>query len=310
MNNPNIAFGEIALSRVPGRPHPDHRRCGRAERRLARRSAAARTIRPLRPRKGGPRSEEFFGIVAENETFSEFDAAGVLLRQRPRLRVRPLSPARSRKTGRSFETEWVHVFTIRDGQVTRFREHTDTAQFLEGYPRLTGRDCRGLLPGLFNRRGRRMRIFSLIVLSSLLGVSLGAGPGLAQDAGRKADGRRRKTPAPAAAKSRGNLLTACGRRARKKCMDRDGVERMWVEGGNLFVWYENQCRASDIKPIDARSWSMRMSCEGEGEKYSVKPRLLLETPNRLVFADSAAGQPKRKQARGLCAVRREKVAPI
>lgn len=115
--------------------------------------------------------------------------------------------------------------------------------------------------------------------------AFGAGPALAQDASRKAAAAPEKKPAPATAKKPRQPYDGLWASSAKKCMDRDGVERMWVEGGKLFVWYENQCRASDIKPIDARSWSMRMACEGEGEKYSVKPRLLLETPNRLVFAD-------------------------
>jgi ketosteroid isomerase-like protein len=38
-----------------------------------------------------------------------------------------------RKGGRSVETDWCHVFTIRDGKVASFREHTDTAQFVEAY---------------------------------------------------------------------------------------------------------------------------------------------------------------------------------
>lgn len=123
-----------------------------------------------------------------------------------------------------------------------------------------------------------MRKLSLLLLSLGVCALLAGEPivGLAAPA---------QKPAPAAAKKPRQPYDGLWASSAKKCMDRDGVERMWVEGGNLFVWYENQCRASDIKQIDARSWSMRMSCEGEGEKYSVKPRLLLETPNRLVFAD-------------------------
>ncbi len=80
----------------------------------------------------------------------------------------------------------------------------------------------------------------------------------------------------------------------KKCMDREGVDRMHVEG-DRFTWYETRCRAFDVKPVDARSWTMRMSCEGEGDKFRVRPRLLLPNPNRLVFADQPpVGQTKRE----------------
>lgn len=121
-----------------------------------------------------------------------------------------------------------------------------------------------------------MRTLSLLFAGMIFGaLSCGA---LAQDA-------KRKPAMTAAAKKPRQPYDGLWASSAKKCMDRDGVERMWVEGGNLFVWYENQCRARDIKQIDARSWSMRMACEGEGLKYNVKPRVLLETPNRLVFAD-------------------------
>jgi ketosteroid isomerase-like protein len=36
-----------------------------------------------------------------------------------------------RKTGKPVATEWAHIFTIKDGKVTAFREFTDTAQFAE-----------------------------------------------------------------------------------------------------------------------------------------------------------------------------------
>jgi hypothetical protein len=131
-----------------------------------------------------------------------------------------------------------------------------------------------------------MRILSLLFVASIFGVLLGAEPGLAQDTSRK--------PALAAAKKPRQPYDGLWSSTAKKCMDRDGVERMFVEGGH-FYWYENQCRAHDIKAIDAHSWSMRMSCEGEGLKYSVKPRLLLPTPNRLIFADQPpVGTTKRE----------------
>ena len=35
--------------------------------------------------------------------------------------------------GKPIASEWVHVFTLKDGKVARFREHTDTAQFAEAF---------------------------------------------------------------------------------------------------------------------------------------------------------------------------------
>jgi ketosteroid isomerase-like protein len=36
-----------------------------------------------------------------------------------------------RTTGKTFDSNWAHSFTVRDGRVTRFRLFTDTAQFVE-----------------------------------------------------------------------------------------------------------------------------------------------------------------------------------
>lgn len=37
----------------------------------------------------------------------------------------------ARKTGKPFVSDWVHVYTIGDGKITRFQEFTDTAAFLK-----------------------------------------------------------------------------------------------------------------------------------------------------------------------------------
>jgi ketosteroid isomerase-like protein len=38
-----------------------------------------------------------------------------------------------RSTGRKVESEWVHVFTIREGKVVKFQEHFDTAKAVNAY---------------------------------------------------------------------------------------------------------------------------------------------------------------------------------
>jgi ketosteroid isomerase-like protein len=38
-----------------------------------------------------------------------------------------------KKTGRTMASEFVHIFTFRDGKVVRFREFLDTAQLAEAY---------------------------------------------------------------------------------------------------------------------------------------------------------------------------------
>ena len=75
---------------------------------------------------------EFLKQVAANEDFSAFnpqhfhaDADKVFV-----LGNYTLTP---KKTGKSVATDWVHVFTVRDGKVAAFTEFTDTAQFVDGY---------------------------------------------------------------------------------------------------------------------------------------------------------------------------------
>ena len=38
-----------------------------------------------------------------------------------------------KKTSRVIDCDWVVIYTIRDGKVAGFREHTDTAQFVKAF---------------------------------------------------------------------------------------------------------------------------------------------------------------------------------
>jgi steroid delta-isomerase-like uncharacterized protein len=86
----------------------------------------------LGPRKGAGAVQEFFQLVADNEDFSDFTPREFYPSQ-DKVFVLGSYSLTIRKTGRPVKSEWVHVFTLRDGKVTRFREHTDTAQFAEGF---------------------------------------------------------------------------------------------------------------------------------------------------------------------------------
>ena len=85
--------------------------------------------------------------------------------------------------------------------------------------------------------------------------------------------------------------------SQKACRDEDGVERMIIEG-DRFYWYETRCRARDIKKVNGKSWTMRMSCEGEGERF-MQPRLALAAPTGW-SSRIAAGRPG--ETRRLCAL--------
>jgi ketosteroid isomerase-like protein len=82
--------------------------------------------------RGQGGAQEFFRLVGENLDVVEFvpqdfSAAGdkVFVLGRYAWKVR--------KSGKPVAAEWCHVFTVKDGKVSGFREFTDTAQFAEAY---------------------------------------------------------------------------------------------------------------------------------------------------------------------------------
>jgi ketosteroid isomerase-like protein len=38
-----------------------------------------------------------------------------------------------KKNGKRADSDWVHVFTVKDGKVVHFREFTDTAKFADAW---------------------------------------------------------------------------------------------------------------------------------------------------------------------------------
>jgi hypothetical protein len=86
------------------------------------------------------------------------------------------------------------------------------------------------------------------------------------------------------------------------CRDRDGVDRMGI-AGDAFQWYETRCRARDVRRAGPRSWTMRMACEGEGQRLTVHPRITLVRPNRLVMTHGPVGPGKGPQAYIRCEAR-------
>jgi hypothetical protein len=86
------------------------------------------------------------------------------------------------------------------------------------------------------------------------------------------------------------------------CRDEDGVDRMLIEG-NLLAWYETRCKAHKVKAEGARTWTMHLSCEGEGKRYRARPRLSLAKANKLIIDDAPVG-PTKRQVYVRCSSRR------
>jgi ketosteroid isomerase-like protein len=77
-------------------------------------------------RQGKKAVQQFFDTLADNLDFELFDpqrfaADGGL------VFVHGRTVAKVKATGRRFDMQWVHLFTIEGGRVTRFEEFYDTA---------------------------------------------------------------------------------------------------------------------------------------------------------------------------------------
>jgi len=68
---------------------------------------------------------EFFKGLTEAEEFSYFEPTE-FIEQGNRVVVLGRVKATVRATGRTYESDWVHLFTVHDGKITNFREFFDT----------------------------------------------------------------------------------------------------------------------------------------------------------------------------------------
>lgn len=75
---------------------------------------------------------EFFTIVARDQDVIEFSPSEFVA-QGDKVVSLGHYRWRVKETGREFESDFVHVFTIRDGRIAAFREHFDTAAVAAAY---------------------------------------------------------------------------------------------------------------------------------------------------------------------------------
>lgn len=83
-------------------------------------------------RTGRDEVGEFFAAVARDQEVIEFEPREFVA-QGDKVVSLGHYHWRVRATGREFASEFVHVFTIRDGKVTGFREHFDSAVVAAAY---------------------------------------------------------------------------------------------------------------------------------------------------------------------------------
>ena len=82
--------------------------------------------------KGPAGVQKFFQGVAEHEEATEFSPKEFFAAD-DRVCVLGHYAWKIRKTGRAVASDWVHIFTVRNGKIVKFKEFNDTAQFAEAY---------------------------------------------------------------------------------------------------------------------------------------------------------------------------------
>jgi len=80
-------------------------------------------------RNGRPGAMSFFQALADNLDFELFEPRQ-LAADGELLFVHGRTVAKARSTGRKFDSEWAHLFSIGDGRVKRFQEFYDTDAIL------------------------------------------------------------------------------------------------------------------------------------------------------------------------------------
>jgi uncharacterized protein len=77
-------------------------------------------------RRGKSEVAEFFRQVAANEDFQQFEPREFVAQGEKVVAIGHYR-AVTKPTGKSFESDFVMVFTLRDGKIARFQEFTDSA---------------------------------------------------------------------------------------------------------------------------------------------------------------------------------------
>jgi uncharacterized protein len=83
-------------------------------------------------RHGREQVAQFFTVLTETLETQQFEPRQFIA-QGDIVVVLGQERHRAKSTGRSYEGEWVQVFTLRDGRVVKYREYFDTAAALAAF---------------------------------------------------------------------------------------------------------------------------------------------------------------------------------
>ena len=81
----------------------------------------------------GPEGAKKYFAAIEAEADVEAFEPHTFVAEGDKVVVLGVETIRSRRTGRSYETHWVHAFTLADGKIIKFREYCDTATAAEAF---------------------------------------------------------------------------------------------------------------------------------------------------------------------------------
>lgn len=87
-------------------------------------------------RRGLEEVGEFFALLNETEETTLFEPTEFIA-QGDRVVALGKYGATVRETGRSYETDWVHVFTVEDGKIQSFTEFFDNALASRAFQKAT-----------------------------------------------------------------------------------------------------------------------------------------------------------------------------
>ena len=85
-----------------------------------------------RPRRGREQVAQFFKELAEKVQPEPFEVLEIIA-QEDKVVVEGRNRGNVKSTGRTYEHDWVMIFTLRKGKITRFRHYYDTADILAAF---------------------------------------------------------------------------------------------------------------------------------------------------------------------------------
>ena len=83
-------------------------------------------------RRGRDQVAKFFTTLDTSEEIQQFEPQEFIA-QGDKVVVTGKYRARIKATGRTAESDWAHIHTLRGGKIAQFREFTDTANAVEAY---------------------------------------------------------------------------------------------------------------------------------------------------------------------------------